>query len=140
LRKKSREGIEVEPFVVGAVIDLGFCLDLLSSNGSHAVENAYEDLKAYFSASGGQLPENTGGDDLLHRKLDCMVINYLHEFRQSSGEAPFDTVRGLFPEGGLLYPNSGFRRQTHIQICVRNQDSIKGVFRVPGHHFTQQAS
>ena len=139
-RKKSKEGIEVEPFVVGAVIDLGFCLDLLSSNGSYAVENTYADLNAYFASSGGQLPENTGGEDLLHRKLDCMVINYLHESRQRSAEAPFDTVRGLFPEGGLLYPNSGFRRQTHIQICVRNLENIKGVFRVPERHFTQQAS
>jgi hypothetical protein len=138
-RKKIRDDIEVEPLVVGAIIDLGYCLDLISTNGSHAVEEAYEVLKAYFGASGEQLPKNSGGDDLLHRKLDCMVINYLHEFRQNSAQAPFDTVRGLFPEGGLLYPNSGFRRKTHIQICVRNQENIKGVFRVPDRHFTQQA-
>ncbi len=136
-RKKSMEGIEPEPFVVGAVIDLGCCLDLISANGSHAVENAYFDLRKYFASSGGQPPANTGGEDIFLRRLDCMVINFLHESPQESGRAPFDSVRGLFPEGEPLYPNSGFRRRTHIQLCVRNQDNIKGVFRVPERHFSQ---
>jgi len=135
-RKKSTEGIETEPFVVGAVIDLGSCLDLISTNGSLAVEDAYEDFKAFFAASGRPLPANAGGEDLLHRNLDCAVINSLHQTREELGREPFDTVRGLFPEGELLYPTSGFRRKTHIQVCVRNQDNIKGVFRVPERHFS----
>jgi len=44
-RKKSKEGVDIEPFVVGAVIDLGSCLDLISSNGSQAVEEAYAALQ-----------------------------------------------------------------------------------------------
>ena len=42
--KKSKDVIQTEPFVVGAVIDLGFCLDLISANGSRASEEAYEGL------------------------------------------------------------------------------------------------
>ena len=39
-------------------------------------------------------------------------------------------------EGERLYRTSGFRKQTHIQICVRNPAMIKGVFRVPDDHFS----
>jgi hypothetical protein len=139
-RKKFNEVFDSEPFVVGAVIDLGFCLDIISTNGSVAVEKAYENLKTYLGASGEQIPANTGGEDFLHRNLDCAVINSLHQSRQESGLESFDTVRGLFPEGELLYLNSGFRRRTHIQLCVRNQDNIKGVFRVPSRHFSESAN
>ncbi len=70
------------------------------------------------------MPENAGGDDLRLRKLDCAVINFLHFAREKAGDEPFDTVQGVFTEGNQLYANSGFRRKTHIQICVRNQANI----------------
>lgn len=135
-RRKLKNGVTTVPFVVGAVIDLGFCLDLISTNGSQSVHRAFTGLEAFFAASGKKLPENTGGEDLLRRKLDCMVLNFLHEARLESAETPFDTVRAVFTEGEPIYPTAGFRRKTHIQICVRNQECIKGVFRVPNRHFT----
>lgn len=129
-----------DPFVVGAVIDLGYCLDLISSSGIEAVESAFGFYRAASMAMGFQMPENSAGPDHLLRKLDCAVINFLHFSRQESLKPPFDTVRGLFPEGELLYPHSSFRRKTHVQICVRNSEAIKGVFRVPDRHFTPVAS
>jgi hypothetical protein len=136
IRKNSKGGTDVEPYVVGAVIDLGFCLDLISANGSRAAELAYLGLQRDLIRVGGKIPQNSGGEDLLHRKLDCMVINFLHQSREKSGEQPFDTVRAVFTEGEPLYPTAGFRRKTHIQICVRNPECIKGVFRVPNRHFS----
>jgi hypothetical protein len=53
-----------DPFVVGAVVDPGFCLDLISSNGIHAVEEAYASFQSVVAASGAQVPQNVGGDDL----------------------------------------------------------------------------
>lgn len=50
----------------------------------------------------------------------------------------FDTVRALFPGSHALCESSGFREKTHIQICVRNPEMIKGVFRVPRHHFSSK--
>jgi hypothetical protein len=125
------------PAVVGVIIDPGFCLDLITSNGTTALSRAYPAYAAATIASGASLPSNTGGQDYLHRKLDCAVINFLHLMRASSGEAPFDTVRGVFMEGERLYPTSGFRRQSHIQICVRNPAAIKGAFRVPTRQLSQ---
>ena len=136
----KNEGREVEPFVVGAVIDPGFCLDLISSNGIHAVEEAYASFQSVVAASGAQMPENVGGDDLRLRKLDCAVINFLHLAREDAGDEPFDTVRGVFTEGKHVYTDSGFRRKTHIQICVRNQANIHGVFRVHERYFSSSAT
>lgn len=135
-RKKIKEGIDVEPFVVGAVIDLGFCLDLISSNGIQAVEEAHRDFAAIVAATKIPMPENKGGDDLLFRRLDCAVIEFLHQARGAAKEPAFDTVRGVFTEGERIYANSGFRRKTHIQLCVVSPEMIKGVFRVPERHFT----
>lgn len=119
-----------QPFVVGAVIELGFCLDLISSNGIEAVRRAYESLQVHVTRTGRSLPQNSGGPDLLLRKLDCAVINHLHKVREIQNLRAFDTIRGVFIEGDEIYTNSGFREKTHIQICVRNPDCIKGVFRV----------
>ncbi len=82
----KKEGREAEPFVVGAVVDPGFCLDLISSNGVHAIEAAYASFQSVVAASGAQTPENVGGADLRLRKLDCAVINFLHLARERAGE------------------------------------------------------
>ncbi len=132
LKKQNKWQEDTEPFVVGAVIDLGYCLDLLTASGLSAVQSAHRNFELNMQQSGITMPTNTGGEDLLLRRLDCAVINYLHtvQTRIKPDASPFDTVRGVFIEGDRLYENSGFREKTHIQICVRNPRVIKGVFRV----------
>lgn len=34
----------------------------------------------------------------------------------------------MFTEGGELCPGSGFRAKSHVEIAVRNDDCIKGLF------------
>jgi hypothetical protein len=120
-----------DPYVVGAVIELGYCLDLMTSTGVQTVASAHRDFAAYCKRGNIQPPINSGGRDSLFRRLDCAVINHLHSVRESAVLQPFDSVRGVFIEGEPLYPGSGFYQKTHIQICVRNTSLIKGVFRVP---------
>ena len=55
----------------------------------------------------------------------------LHDIRKSGELEPVDTVAGVFVEGNKIYENAGFFEKTHIQICVRDPQLIKGVFRVP---------
>jgi hypothetical protein len=131
LHRRRRPAEPSEPFVVGAAIDPGFCLDLLTSNGLSAIKAAHEDFVYHLQMSKRPLPQNVGGDDLLLRHLDCAVLRHLHGIRSGSNLPAFDTVRGVFIEGAPIYPNSGFREKTHIQICVCNPDVVKGVFRVP---------
>lgn len=47
---------------------------------------------------------------------------------------PSDSIRGAFIEGKRIYPNSGFYEKTHIQICVRNPNCIKGYFAPKREH------
>jgi hypothetical protein len=119
-----------EPTVIGAVIDLGYCLDLASDTGIQFVKAAHADFVETVKTSGREMPKNSGGPDLLQRNLDCAVINHIHFINRKAGKNEFETVRGIFLEGRRIYEDAGFFEKTHIQICVRNSKNIKGVFRV----------
>ncbi len=127
LSKQRKPNIK-NPAVVGAILDLGYCLDLLDYKNLHLVKQGYKLLESTVASSTAVLPQNRGTDDLLLRELDCAVIESLHNAIAESNEKQFDSVRGVFWEGTHLYPNAGFREKDHIQICVRNIDCIKGYF------------
>ncbi len=131
-RHPERSQIPIKnPAVIGAVINLGYCLDLLDYENLELVKLGYELLKASSKASGISLPANRNAGtnkDLLLRELDCAVIETLHQLRKDKKMPEFDSVRGVFWEGEPLYPNAGFREKDHIQICIRNPNCIKGYF------------
>ena len=119
------------PAVLGAVIDLGHCLNLMEADALRLISSGYKLLCDLVNVSGDPMPENTvpgPGGGLLVRHLDCAVIQLLQKAMADKGEQPFHSVRGLFLEGEDLYPNAGFREKNHIQICVRNPNCIKGFF------------
>jgi hypothetical protein len=131
--RPRRRGQRVrQPAVVGAVIDLGCCLNLLDQVMIGLVKEAYEDLVSIAASADEELPRNRGGHDLLQRFLDCAVLEHLHRSRTMASESlpPFDTVRAVFIEGKPIYPRAGFHEKSHIQICVRTPAAIKGYFRV----------
>jgi len=76
----------------------------------------------------GAIIEVDNSGNRLLRKLDCTVIQVIHEDRKENNEPGFDTVRGVFWEGEKPYPGAGFKERNHIQISVRNPNSIKGYF------------
>lgn len=120
-----------EPAVIGAVIDLGFCLNLLDSYNIQMLKKQYDIFEAKMSIVDAEMPRNKdikGNSDLLLRYLDCAVIEDLHNERMKNNERKFDSVRGVFLEGKPIYETSGFKEQSHIQICVRNPNCIKGFF------------
>ena len=124
---RSRKPVK-KPAVLGAVINLGYCLDLLDYENLQLLKGSYELLCALES----EWPENyrlPKSNDLLIRNLDCAVIQTLHTVRSEEGKQPYDSVRGVFWEGEHLYPNAGFREKDHIQLCVINPNCIKGFFR-----------
>jgi len=113
--------------VVGAVIQLGACLDLTNVAYTALLRRAHEHMRESYGKAGKPIPANTGRDrDLKNRQLDCLVINWLHK---EMDDARFESVRGIFAEGGPAYPGAKIMRQTHIQIVVRNKRCIVGVFR-----------
>lgn len=134
--EQAGRGRVSEPAVIGAVIDLGYCLNLTDSHYIDLVEGEYKIMAAEFALIGEDMPRNVGRtSDRLLRKLDCAVIEHLHSRMEArleeGGEgaiAPFDSARGLFSEGEEIYPGAGFKRKTHVQICVRNPNCIKAYF------------
>ena len=119
------------PAVLGAVIDLGSCLDLLDSEYLNLLKIGYDSIKKSEKEYGIKIPENLPlkeNGDLLIRYLDCAVIESIHQFNEDRKIKEFDSVRGVFFEGDELYPNAGFKRDNHIQISLRNPNCIKGYF------------
>lgn len=120
-----------EPFVLGAILDLGNCLDLLSQDGLDFIELAYITLKQLFDDEEKTLPKNSPYGkqdfDFKKRELDCAVIRMAHTLAEEAGQK-FDSVRAAFWEGEELYPNAGFKKNNHIQIAIKNPDCIKGIF------------
>jgi len=125
------KSIICEPAVIGAVIDLGNCLNLMDSVHIERLRSAYLFLKQLTEANGTEMPRNRGNsEDKPLRELDRAVIETLHQYIDKHSEeiAPYDSVRGLFLEGDNLYPGAFFKKETHIQLCVRNINCIKGYF------------
>jgi hypothetical protein len=131
LSKKKDSSIK-KPAVLGAVIDLGHCLDLLDYQNLSSLKDSYHLLQATIEVSKFSLLKNKAPkgeeQDLLIRELDCAVIEMLHKLRERQKFRPYDSVRGVFWEGSPLYPDAGFREKDHIQICIRNPNCIKGCF------------
>ncbi|HXQ08338.1 MAG TPA: hypothetical protein VN831_26740 [Bradyrhizobium sp.] len=133
-----------EPFVVGAVIDLRNCLDLMVKENLDLLASAYDSYVAQQRKSGLKILENKSPrgskseDDKKLRFLDCAVITHLHKILDNEQSAPsrdlpamvqpFDSVRGLFEEKPEVYPGSGFFKNTHSQIAIRNLDCIVEIF------------
>ena len=130
----KRKGSTIsKPFVIGAVIELGLCLDLTTSSGVDWIRIAYESLVQVTQAADLDLPKNS--KDALRRNLDCAVVRRLHTILEAQDLPPVDTLKGVFTEGRPVYPGAGFDEKTHIQLAVRNPRCIKGVFRVPAEQF-----
>jgi hypothetical protein len=111
------------PFVLGAIIDLGNCLNLTESSSLKILGKSYRLLRTVKDLIGEKMPVNTKNN----RALDCAVIEYLHQSNINESK-PYDTVRCAFPEGEEAYPESHISSRLHIQVCVRNPDCIKGFF------------
>lgn len=116
------------PSVVGAVIDLGYCLNLSDYGCTQALSGAYELLKLDCIKNNMPLPQNSGSADRFLRRLDCAVIENFHKVNRKLGGQEYDSVRGIFAEGEAIYPGSDILKKTHIQICVRKPNCIRGYF------------
>jgi hypothetical protein len=84
------------PFVIGAIICMGNCLDLTKRESVLLLKKSYDIYKELTESTGFELAENKkgfpGDEDLLKRNLDCAVIEHLF----SISGFQYDSVRGVF--------------------------------------------
>ena len=121
------------PASVGTVIHLGRCFDLLDVRYTSYLKEAFPSFVEAQRDAGRTLPSNAEVrnrvGDLLLRRLDCAVLNWaIAELERTLGET-FQTVRGVFIEGGEAFPGSCIMEKSHIQIAVRDPACIIGVFQ-----------
>jgi hypothetical protein len=112
--------------VVGAMIRLGRCLDLLDPQNLSYVDAAHQKLQAL----GRALPNNAN----THKFLDCVVFNYLYDQFGDLGYN-IESCRAVYvvmAAGKLerLWTRSGVFRNGHIQLCIREPRNILAVWHV----------
>ena len=131
--QQHRRGRIIEPSVLGAHIHLGNCFDLLDVRHTRILRDAFPEFESAMRSAGRPIPSNdplsVNDSDRLLRKLDCAVINWTLDQMEEAGMGPWDTVRGVFLEGGAVFPQSLILEKSHIQIAVRNPACILGYFR-----------
>lgn len=116
--------------VVGALVRIGRCIDLLDPSNADLLKKAHEDLDLAMRSTGQRLPKNANN----HKYRDCAVFNYLFATLGQSG-LKLDSTRAVFvPLGakGLprLWDRSGVFRGAHIQLSVREPNNILAVWPV----------
>lgn len=132
---RRRPSFIKRPFVVGAVIDLGYCFNLFDRSASEELSAAYAGLKLAAHEQGIDLPINRGGSrERPLRFLDRAVIEFMHGLREEtltpSGAPlrPYDSMRAPFLEGADVFDGAGIKAMNHVQVAVRNKNCIKGYF------------
>lgn len=136
-KQSTRKGSKISnPSVIGAFIYPGLCLNLTDYGVGDELKIAHKALSdMWVNATKEVFPTNKNSENgvFLQRHLDCAVIKVLHELRRDEGMPEYDSVYGVFEEGGELFKGSGFREKTHVQIAIRNPSCVVGYFKVPGY-------
>jgi hypothetical protein len=122
-KQKNRKAAKI-PFVIGAIIDLGNCLNLVESKSLEILSETYNSLEYTLNNTGRRMPVNSEKN----RQLDCAVINFIHQINEDEGLKPYDSIRCAFAEGEAAYPGAMITSRLHIQLCICNPDCIKGYF------------
>ena len=122
-----------EPAVLGAVIQLGNCFDLLDVRYTRELAKSASHIINTADELGIPLPRNQSASrrdyDWLKRHLDCFILNNSLPEIERTLQTSFDTVRGVFQEGEPAFKGAGLRMKSHIQIAVRNPTAIIGYFK-----------
>lgn len=119
------------PSVLGAVLDLGNCLDLVDKKHLEMVKVAFTYRSSKENEREAPSQKNkpaANSSDLLLRYLDCSVMEDLHTMQNDFQQTPYDSVRGVFVEGKPVYEGAGIYDKTHVQICIRNPNCVRGYF------------
>ena len=126
-----------KPAVLGAVIQLGNCFDLLDVRFTVELARFAHILSTELTSRGQALPTNqttrTGDYDWLKRHRDCFVLNSTIPAVEASWECDFDSVRGVFQEGQPAFDGAGIKLKSHIQIAIRDPRAIIGYFHPHAH-------
>lgn len=114
--------------VLGAVIRLGNCLDLLDPANGQLLQGFHKDMVKEYKDRGETPRQNANN----HKYLDCETLEYAYEALKLGG-LPIDSSRGVYVATGSparLWTRSWLSKDAHIQLCIRNKSCILGTWLV----------
>ncbi len=137
IQQSKRKGSQIkEPAVVGAIIQLGNCFDLLDVKFTQMLSEAADSLIQAMKLQGITLPTNQSVGlhdyDWLRRERDCIVLNNVIPDLESRKRTTYHSVRGVFQEGAPAFDGAGIKLKSHIQLAVRDPRAIIGYFQPEG--------
>lgn len=126
--QKARGRLQT-PAIVGVLVQLGRCFDLMDTRFTDELPFAFEQFKKVHELTRTAMPENRGKTpDQLLRHRDCAVLNFYLGWLEGRGRS-YDSIRCGFVEGPPAFEGSGIRHRSHVQVAVRNPACVVGVFR-----------
>lgn len=114
-----------QPAVVGAIIRLGHCLDLLDPSNVSTLKQFHDDTLVRWRNSKVKIPQN--GNQ--HKRLDCALFNLFY----AQATIPIETARAVYvptESAKRAWLRSWIYEEAHIQVCVRKSENILAVWRV----------
>lgn len=117
--------------VVGSLVRLGRCIDLLDPSNASLLVAAHAELDEALTSAGQTIKHNAN----THKYRDCAVFNYLFAKLEQSNIL-VESARAVFVPlkagKGLprLWARSGVFRGAHIQLSVREPNNILAVWPV----------
>lgn len=120
-----------EAAVVGSLVRLGRCVDLLDPSNADLLVVAHGELDDALARAGRSLKSNAN----THKYRDCAVFNYLFA-KLAIANIEVESVRAVFVPLQLgkglprLWDRSGVFRGAHIQLSVREPTNILAVWPV----------
>ncbi|MEX1042746.1 MAG: hypothetical protein WDZ51_19080 [Pirellulaceae bacterium] len=122
-KRQSAKSNWDEPIaILGSMIRLGFCFDLMDPYNVDEIKQYRETAEAT-----GQRVE----DNAFHRKyLDCAVFQYAFAAIEAEQDHKVDSARAVYvpAKPDRVWARSWISKNAHIQICVRNQACILGTW------------
>jgi hypothetical protein len=110
--------------VLAAMIRLGNCFDLLDPDNLEILSRYRRECEEVERRAGRAPKENHSKS----KYLDCAVFQLAYAAFDKAKD-PVDTCRAVFvPASERLWHRSGVYKNAHIQLCVRNPDSILGTW------------
>lgn len=115
--------------VLGSMIRLGHCLDLLDPLNIRVLKSQVAGFRADLAVARRPFPRNVHA----HRYLDCAIFEYTYAWLAEMGR-PIDTCRAVYiPTSSKtrIWNGSWIYEGSHIQLCVRNPGCVLGTWLVP---------
>ena len=121
----KRYGKDKDVAVLGSMIRLGNCFDLLDPLNTKILKEA----QSVVLETVKPIPRNYNSK----KYLDCAVFEMFYQTQEDFGDEIIDSTRAVYVPTDAkkrLWKSSWLYEETHVQLCIRNEENILGTWIV----------